>query len=463
MKKHFSSYWIRSAFYSSLQRFSITLFGFINLVVLIRYLSHEHFGVWGLFLTITTIFEMTKTGLLKNAHIRFVTTSDDKEERSAVASSSFVINILITVVFVLLVLLFSNWLSAWLHAGKDLALTIKWFIPGLLCMVFFSHLEAVQQSHLDFKGVFAGYFVRQLLFFLMIGIHPVMGIAFSLKQLALYQSISIFAGTLVIYFYSRKYLLYRFNATMAWVKKILKYGGYIFASGFVSNIFASVDQFMISKYISAKSVSYYNIAQRLNNLVDIPSYAAAEILFPKASQASHLEGNERVKYLYERMVAILISFTTPAAIFIILFPKFIITIIAGSSYVIAAPILQLYMITGLFRPMQNQAANILNSIGKTRLCFIINSISLIIYLGINYLCLVSFGFYGAAIGTLITCLAGAVAWYFVMKAQINIHLPNIFRYSIEFYKSSYAMIMKRNKRNQTEVQPAITSEENVLS
>jgi len=462
LKKHFSSYWIRSAFYSSLQRFSITLFGFINLVVLIRYLSHEQYGVWGLFLTITAIFEMTKTGLLKNAHIRFVTTSEDKEERSAVASSSFVINILISVVFVLLILLFSNWLSRWLHAGKDLALTIKWFIPGLLFMVFFSHFEAVQQSHLDFKGVFAGYFIRQLLFFVMIVAHPVLGIPFSLEHLAIYQSISVFVGTIVIYFYSRKYLLYRFNATVAWIKKILNYGGYIFASGFVSNVFASVDQFMISKFISAKSVAYYNVAQRLNNLVDIPSYAAADILFPKASQASHLEGNARVKYLYERMVAILISFTTPAAIFIILFPKFIITIIAGSSYVIAAPILQLYMITGLLRPMQNQAANILNSIGKTRLCFIINSISLVIYLGINYMCLVSFGFYGAAIGTLITCLAGAVAWYFVMKAQINLQLPNIFRYSIEFYKNLYAMITKRNKRDQLATQP-VASEENIIS
>jgi O-antigen/teichoic acid export membrane protein len=120
------------------------------------------------------------------------------------------------------------------------------------------------------------------------------------------------------------------------------------------------------------------------------------------------------------------------------------------------------MITGLLRPMQNQAANILNSIGKTRLCFIINSISLVIYLGINYMCLVSFGFYGAAIGTLITCLAGAVAWYFVMKAQINLQLPNIFRYSIEFYKNLYAMITKRNKRDQLATQP-VPSEENILS
>jgi lipopolysaccharide exporter len=293
--------------------------------------------------------------------------------------------------------------------------------------------------------VFAGYFVRQLLFFLIIIAHPIFGISFSLIKLALYQSLSIVVGTIVIYLYSRKYLLYQFNASKLWIRKILNYGSYIFGSGLLANIFASVDQFMISKFISTASVSYYNAASRINALVDIPSYAAAEILFPKVSQASSGEGTNKVKYLYEKMVSILISFTTPAAIIIALFPKLAITTIAGSQYIAAAPILQLYMITGILRPLQNQAANILNSIGKPRLCFIMNAVSLAANLLINYVCLINFGFYGAAIGTLITYFAGAVGWYFIMKAQIGLSFKNIFKYVIEFYRSLYVLVIKKIK------------------
>jgi len=415
----------------------------VNFVVLIRHLDHQQMGTWALFLTITAIFEMTKTGLLKNAHIRFVTSSSDKEERSAVASSSLIINTTINLFFILIILFGSNWLSHLLHAGKDLADTLKWFIPGLAFMVLFSHFEAVQQSHLDFKGVFAGYFVRQLFFFLIIVIHPLFGIPFSLSKLALYQSISIVAGTIVIYWYSRKYLLFQFNASKVWVKRILSYGSYIFGSGFLANIFASVDQFMSSKFISVASVSYYNAASRINALVDIPSYAAADILFPKVSQASHEEGMNKVKYLYEKMVSILISFTTPAAIIIAVFPKLVITLIAGSAYTAAAPILQLYMITGILRPLQNQAANILNSIGKPKLCFFINAASLAVNLLINYICLQNFGFYGAAIGTLITVFLGAIGWYFVMRKQIDLQLINVFKYSFDFYKGMFALARKR--------------------
>jgi len=453
LKKYFSSYWIRSAFYTFLQRFSITFFGFINFVILIRTFTPAQMGSWALFLTVTSIFESTKSGLLKNAHIRYVTASEEPDERTGIASSSFIINASISLLFILLIAFFSDWLGSWLHAGKDLASMLKSFIPGLIFMILFSHFEAVQQSHLDFKGVFAGYFIRQFLFFLIILLHLVFHIPFTLVQLALYQSLCVFIGTITIYFYSRKYLLYRFNASAERIKKILGYGGYIFGSGFMSNIFASRDQIMISKFITSSSVAYYNAAARINSLVDIPSYAAAEILFPKASQASVEKGREKVKYLYERMVSILMSFTTPAALFIILFPHLIIVAIAGSKYAAAAPILQLYMITGILRPMQNQAANILNSIGRPGLCFAVNTISLAANLVINYFCILNFGFYGAAIGTLITCLLGSVTWYFIMRRQINLELMNVVRYSAGVYKMLYEKALGLFKKKEA---PATT-------
>jgi hypothetical protein len=87
LKKYFSSYWIRSAFYTFLQRFSLTLFGFVNFLILIRSLSKPQMGVWAFFLVVTTLFESTKSNLLKNAHIKFVGNSN--REKTAIASFIF--------------------------------------------------------------------------------------------------------------------------------------------------------------------------------------------------------------------------------------------------------------------------------------------------------------------------------------------------------------------------------------
>ena len=407
-------------------------------MVLIHSLPKEQMGIYALFLIVTTIFESTKSALLKNAHIRYVSVGNGDREKTIIASSSLLINASITGVFVLLILFFSHGLGILLHTGDTLSDMLRWFIPGMACMVFFSHFEAIQQSHFDFKGVFAGHLIRQASFFIFIFVHYILKQPFSLVHIALYQSISILAGTLVLYVYSRKYMLHRFDPTLAWLKKILGYGGYIFGSGIISTIFSNLDQIMTATFMLPSSVATYNAATRINGFIDIPSYAASEILFPKMSRASVEEGVGKVKYFYEKMVSILMALITPAAIFILIFPKFVILLIAGQGYLNASPILQLYIVASLLGPMQNQAANTLNSLGKSGLCFTLNAVSLCAKLGITYLCLSNLGFYGAAIGTLITALLNGVFWYYIMKRQIGASLPNIFRYIFDNYKNAWA-------------------------
>jgi lipopolysaccharide exporter len=421
-----------------LQRFSITIFGLINFMILIRHLTKQQMGVYALFLIVTTIFEITKSGLLKGAHIRYMSTNELAEEKAQIASSSFLINSLISFIFIGAILLLSRQLGQWLHTGPELSLMLRWFIPGLISMVIFSHLEATQQAHLDFKGVFAGYLVRQVSFFLAILVQDLTGRPFSLSAVALYLSGSVVLGTIVLYIFTRKYLLHQWRYSVHWTKKLLRYGGFIFGTNVVANIFQNLDQLMTATLLkSSIYVAYYNAASRINQFIDVPSYAAAEVLFPKASQALGDGGNAKVKYLFERMVSVLLCFTIPTVIVISLIPQLVITLIAGRSYIAAAPILQLYMITALLRPVQNQAANLLNSIGKPGLCFGLNSIYLTLNLGINYVCLYYIGFYGAAIGSVITFSLGAVMWYFVMRRQIDFELKGVFRNMIGLYRAGY--------------------------
>ena len=219
--KIFSSYWYRSAFYSILQRFSITVFGLINYMILVRHLTKSQVGVYALFLVVTTVFEMTKSGLLKGAHIRYMSSNEVQEEKVQIATSSLLINSLISVIFIAIILLFSGRAGDWLHTGADLGVMLRWFIPGLVGMVIFSHLEATQQSHLDFKGVFAGYFVRQVSFFLAILLQTLSGRPFTLAGIAQDLAGSVILGTIVLYIYTRKYLRHEWNYRGKWTRVLV--------------------------------------------------------------------------------------------------------------------------------------------------------------------------------------------------------------------------------------------------
>jgi lipopolysaccharide exporter len=411
-------------------------------MVLVRTLTKPQNGAWALFLVVTTVFEQSKTGLLKNAHIRYVSSTDVRDEKTGIASASLLINISITLVFILFILFFGNWLSAVLHTGNDLAVMLRWFIPGLLIMVFFSHLEAIQQSFLDFKGVFAGYFVRQAIFLVCIAGCWAFHIPYSLIDIVIFQSIGFLCGTLAIWYYSRPYLEYRFNPTLARIKQVLHYGKWIFASGTVSNLFTNLDQLVTGTMKTSTDVAYYNTALRINTILDVPSYAAADIIFPKSARASVEEGEEKVRYLFERMVGILLSFTAPIALFIMIFAKWVIIFVAGHQYLSAVPILQLYMFTRLISPMQNQSANLLNSIGRQAVCFWMNSAALAVNLVINYACVQAIGFYGAAVGSTISYSLALIAWYFLMRRLIGFQPGNILKYMLDTYVTVYGFVRK---------------------
>ena len=401
-------------------------------------------GLWAFFLVVTTLFETTKSYLLKSAHIKFV--GNNETDKTSIASSSIVINVALTLLFISFLFLFSGKLSFWLSAGNELEQMLRWYIPGMLFLIFFSHFEAVSQSHLDFRGVFAGYFVRQLLFFGVILGYALFKIPFSLIELVIYQTICTVVGTLVIFLFSKKYLLYVFNPSVKWLKMLLGFGGYIFGSGIATNIFANLDQLMIAKFTSSKAmVANYNAATRISALVDIPSYSAAEILLPKVSQVDITEGFDKVKYMYERMVGVLLCITVPMALVIFFFPQIIIRIIAGPQYEESSFILQMYMLSALIKPIQNQAANILLYIGKARLCFLLNLVFLVINFGLNYFFLLNFGPYGAAVGNVVAYTLATIVWYGILRININVNYFNIAKYAAETYKTIFAkafMIIK---------------------
>src|SRR5688572_24438920 len=193
-------------------------------MLIVRLLSKPEMGTWALFLIITTIFETTKSGLLKNAHIRFITGLSDEVEKTEIGTSSLVINALISVLFVLFLVIFYRDIPFWLNAESDLGLMLIWFIPGLAGMVLFSHFEAIQQSNLEFKGGFIGNFFRQLTFVLLIVYELIAGNRLTLVELAFYQSISILVGTTILFDSTRKYMRFVFTPTLIGIKKIIGYG-----------------------------------------------------------------------------------------------------------------------------------------------------------------------------------------------------------------------------------------------
>lgn len=430
---------------SILHRFSSTLFGFLNFFILARVLPKNELGIWSIFLFVVAAFEMSKGSLLKNAHIRLILISKNKNH-SIIAGSSIFVNIIFTTLFITLILLFSPNLSKWLNTGKQLSTMLMLYIPGLISMIYFAHYEAVQQSNNNFKNGFTANLIRHLLFFILLLIHFIRGKNLELFTIVYYYTIGNFIGTLLFFILSRKYISYTFQYSLKTIKEILGFGGFMMGGNIITQISSNLDQLLVSRYLSTEYVGNYGIASRVMYAVEIPMNGVSEALFPTFTKASG-DGNKLSFNNYlEKSIGTLIAIMLPTIIIMVSLAEFIIKVIAGINYIDANEILQIYLIITLINIFKHQSSNTLLSLGKSKLHFIITIIHFVFSIGMIYLGIKEFEYLGPAYAKFLLSVVSLFMWVVLMKKLIGINLSNIIKQIIGFYPTLFMLFIKPSKR-----------------
>lgn len=444
MKKFLSSFWGKSLVFTLLNRFSVIFFGVITYFILVRHITPEQNGVWSLFLTIVTLIEVIKQGLLRNPVIKFLSTENDDDQ---VQSSAIVINTVFSLAIIALVGLAGSFFASFLRAPYLYELLL-WNIIFILLLIPFNHCEVMLQAKYKYQQIFWAYFLRQGLF--MIGV-ALLVFVFSqylnLVNLVLIQAGSLLAGTILIFIFSRSLLPKKMKFRMELTKRMLHFGKYVFGTNVFSNVSRFADHFVTANAIAdpilgKRYVSYYNAVARINNLIDMPSVAVADILFPKNVQALEHEGINKVKYYFERMVGSIISIVLPAAIIIMLIPDFTLLVIAGKQYLEAANILRIVMLIAILRPFFYQFGATMDAIGKPQLNFWYNLLLMAINFTLTYIGLHVLGRDGAAWALVFHHIISLLIVYQVLKKHVNIEMKNVAGYAVENYKMMFSLFKR---------------------
>ena len=396
---------------------------------------------------IVAMTEMIKQGLLRNPMIKFLSVPEYANQKDEVQSTALFINIGFSIFAILVFVLLGSVISNFLRAPYLYELLI-WNTLFIVLLIPFNHCEVVLQASFKYQQIFYAYFLRQGLFMVSVAaLVYIFPAHLNLLNLAILQIGSLLAGTIVIVLASRPLLPKHFKTSKKLMRAMFHFGKYVFGTNVTNNLSRSADHFITANTIADPMlgktyVSYYNAVSRINNLVDVPSVAVSDVLFPKNVQAIEMEGMTKVKYYFERMVASLISFILPMSIFIILFPKLVMLIIAGRQYVEAAYILQIMMIVAVVRPFFYQFGTTMDAIGKPQLNFWFNLALMVINLTLTYTGLKVFGPVGAAYASVGYHLSGLILIYGVLKRQVRVEMRNIVKYVIGNYVQLYALTKK---------------------
>jgi len=443
MKLSKNSYWLTSGLYTILQRFSTIFLNFGGFYFLVRIYSKSEFGVWALFTTITALVEVARNGLIRNAQVRFLS-STETVDHPVINTASLALNVLFSLFVALLIIICAPIFSA-LWKAPELETMLYYYVLTIFALLPSSQFEYIQHSKGDFSGVFMANFVRYSMIFLYIVIGFYFGGDLSLLTLVNFQTFAALCGSLVAFIYVRKYLSFSPKVNKEWFYKLFHYGKFTFGTNISSMLNKNIDQAMIGGMLGTASVAVYAAAIKISTLIEAPTLSVASIVFPQSAKRMKEEGAPAVKYLYERSVGVLLAIIFPALVFTLIFPKYIILIIAGDGYLDTVPILQVTILYSFFVPYLRQFGTVLDSIGKPKLnfYFVIGGAGLNALF--NYFFISRYGVIGATYGTLSSFVIVFILNQLILSRIIGVETKNTFYYAKKVYVDGFYLIMIKLK------------------
>ena len=447
MKLNLNSYWFKSGIFSLLQNLSQLVFGFGGFYFLVRLLSKEEFGGWTLFLTVTSMLEVARVGFIKNGFIKF-RASATEELHGTIFTSSFVLNCCFALLISAGMLIFGNSLATIWNTPQLMQVFYVYALTSLVLVPFFQ-FEFLLHAVLDFRSVFYIYFIRNGLFFFSILLSYLGYYKINLANLVIFHFSAALLSSACAYLLVRKILVFSNRIDKEWTWKLVHFGKYASATSLSSMLYSGADQFMLGSLISTASVATYGAAARITSLINIPSMTLSTILFPKTAQLISSEGTKAVKELYEKSVGSIVGIILPGVIFVLLFPEFVMTTIAGKGYLDAVQILSVSVFFTLLLPFSYQFGTVLDSIGYPNINFYFTSVSLMVNVTLNYFLISRYGIMGAVYGNASVTLASFIVMQAMLRKKLKVNTLNVFICVFDFYKSCFVFaqdfLLKKKK------------------
>jgi lipopolysaccharide exporter len=438
-------YWLKSGLLNIIQNFSGVFFGFGSFYFLVRMLTKHDFGVWTLFMSVTTILEITRSGLIQNALIKFISSSN-YDEHPKIISASFTLSGFITAICVLLCITGGSFLSS-MWDSPELTLMFYIYSFQFLLTGILTQFNCIEQANMQFSGVVVTNFIRQFTFFSFVVLGFIFEWEIKLVHLLYVQILSVGISIFVSHCFMKSFLKLRMEYFGDYVKKLFNYGKYAFGTSVSSILSGTIDQMMLGALLSPAASGAYNIAIRITNLVDIPTNAVATVVFPQSAKRMETEGPEAIKYLYEKSVGTILAILVPGLILLYFLSGYVVHFIAGDKFADSIPLLRITLFYSLFVPYGRQFGTILDSIGQTKLNFTIVLFTAILNLTLNYWFISNLGVMGAAYATLISTFIGFIIAQIIIKKKLNVNVLHTLIYAYRFYPEMYVKYISKRSFN----------------
>ncbi len=441
------SYWLRSGFYTLMEKGAVLFFSLATFMLFSRVLSTTDFAAYNLFILIVYILENARVGLIMNGLIRYLTIHrDDPRIYGIISTASFVLN----AAFTLLICLIIWGLEAWVGRSYQLPqLTgmLEVYLGTAVLMTFLIHFNYVQQANLEFRGIFWSSLFLRLPALCWAVTCLFTGQKIDLISLSYWMLIGTGIGMAMSWFFARPYLKHAYTIDLKWMSNLFAFGKFGFGTNLSTMMYKNLDKLVLGQILGPVAFALYDVAGKVTTMVEAPSFSIAQVVFPQSAVRMETEGKAGVKWLYERSVAAILAIILPLLLICLLFAEPIVLLLASNQYAESANLLRLTAFFGLFMPFAVQFGTMLDSTGRPGLNFVYTFFTAVLNLGLSYFLVKNIGLYGAAIATLAGYTISFFLMQHVLKREYGIRWQQVFRHLPDMYRMGWEVVREKILNN----------------
>ena len=408
--------------------------GMITAIILLRALTIDDMGIWILFLTSFLLLDTVRSGFLTIAFVKFYSGAD-QGRANEIVGSTWVIAILITVIFVAINIP-AYFLSSYIE-NEGVSLFLKWFGITYVVSLPFYVSTCILQGKQRFDQLLIlrifnqGSFVILLLIFIWLENINILTVIYSYIFSNLLSSlIAIFCGWTLIgkmKYKSRKALLELYN-----------FGKFSVGTSLSSSLFGTADKFIINFMLGPAALAIFDTGSKLLQVVEIPLRSFIATAMPSLSSCYNKGLKNEVIIVMKKYIGMITLMLIPLTFITFIFADYIIFVLGGDKYVnsLAPDVLRIFMIFALLFPVDRFLGLTLDVIHKPKINFIkvIFMLAITILTDIIGIYLIG-NIFGVVIATVFPVLTGIfISFYALNHYYVKFNFLDIFSIAIKELK-----------------------------
>lgn len=348
-----------------------------TMALLYRAMSLVEMGVYLFFITVLTLIDTVKTGILTNSFLKFYS-GTERKRADEVAGSAWSLALIISGALVGVNVL--TFLAASYTSNAGLILFLKYFSLIMLTTLPSFMANLVVQGEKRFDHLLWMRLINQLSFIAFI-----IGLII-LKKSSLVNIIWAYAGSNMIASLATIFMGWSKidtlrHSTRKTLLELFHFGKYSMGTSLSANLYGVTDTFFINFFLGPAALAVYNLAIKFVQVVEIPMLSFAASGMPSLASYYNNDQKADMMNLMKKLVGMLTLAFIGIALFSIAFAEPLIRIAGGDKYVhTAAPnLLRIVISIAVLYPIDRFFAITLEVIHRPKL----NFYKMLIILAIN--------------------------------------------------------------------------------